>query len=127
MTLTGTSPQAGDDDVREREAAQRVYAQTYAAGGSPAAWFDRTQSQIRVSKAGLGAAKEQPSEPESVARGPWLSVVEAARHAGWRCPNDRAPASFYELAQRIGVKINGKWRVHVDDLDAELRRHVVSR
>jgi hypothetical protein len=127
VTRRATSPNAGDDDVGECQGAQLFYARTYAAGEPPATWFDRTRSQIRASQAGFGAAKEQPSEPASLARGPWLSVVEAARHAGWRCPNDRAPASFYELAQRIGVKINGKWRVHVDDLDAELRRHAVSR
>ena len=54
--------------------------------------------------------------------GPWLSVVEAARHAGWPCKNGRAPQSFYDLAKRIGSKFNGKWRIHVDDLDAEIRR-----
>jgi hypothetical protein len=53
---------------------------------------------------------------------PWLSVVEAARHAGWPCKNGRAPQSFYDLAKRIGSKVNGKWRIHVDDLDAEIRR-----
>jgi hypothetical protein len=127
VTRRAMFPHAGDDDVRECQGAQQVYAQTYAAGESPAGRSDRTQSQMRAPKAGLGAAKEPPSEPASVARGPWLSVVDAARHAGWRCPNDRAPASFYELAKRIGVKINGKWRVHVDDLDAELRLHAVSR
>lgn len=58
-------------------------------------------------------------------RGPWLTVVEAARYAGWPCPTGRAPASFYEIAQRIGVKLHGKWRIHVDDLDGEMRRHAV--
>ena len=53
---------------------------------------------------------------------PWLSVVEAARHAGWPCKSGRAPQSFYDLAKRIGSKVNGKWRIHVNDLDAEIRR-----
>jgi hypothetical protein len=58
-------------------------------------------------------------------RGPWLTIVEAARYAGWPCRNGRAPASFYELAQRIGMKLNNKWRIRRDDLDAEIRRHAV--
>jgi hypothetical protein len=63
------------------------------------------------------------SQPEH--QRPWLSVVEAARHAGWPCRNGRAPQSFYNLAKRIGSKVNGKWRIHVDDLDAEMRRHTL--
>jgi hypothetical protein len=55
-------------------------------------------------------------------RGPWLSVVEAARYAGWQCANGRAPESFYRLARRIGFKLHGKWRIHRDDLDAHIRR-----
>ena len=68
-----------------------------------------------------GDSGTSPPQPGA----PWLSVVEAARHAGWPCANGRAPASFYDLAQRVGVKFNGKWRIHRDDLDAEMRRHAV--
>ena len=65
-------------------------------------------------------------EPEPVLpaiRSPWLSVVDAAKHAGWKCSNDRAPQSFYDLAHQIGSKVNGKWRIHVDDLDTWIRSH----
>ena len=81
----------------------------------------------RISQGTWEGFEETHSIPcgEPSHRGPWLTVVEAARYAGWPCPADRAPASFYEIAQRIGVKINGKWRIHVDDLDGEIRRHAV--
>lgn len=81
-----------------------------------------------VTAGGVGAPPRAVPDPATVADSqsanlrPWLSVVEAARHAGWPCENGRAPQSFYDLAKRIGSKVNGKWRIHVDDLDAEIRR-----
>ena len=63
-------------------------------------------------------------DPEGHSRAvasPWLSVVQAARHCGWPCRNGRAPASFYELADRIGYKIHGQWRIHIEDLDGYIR------
>jgi hypothetical protein len=62
------------------------------------------------------------SLPDSAPIGsPWLTVVEAARRAGYECPNDRAPASIYSLAKQIGHKIGSKWLIHVDDLDQAIR------
>jgi hypothetical protein len=101
---------------------------TYAPTASQPEPAEGTPERVGVfQQVGVAVANWQASEPSSVVCGPWLSVVDAARHAGWPCPNGRAPASFYVLAARIGVKLNGKWRVHVDDLDAELRRHAVTR
>jgi len=51
-------------------------------------------------------------------RGPWLSIVRAAEYAGYACENGRAPNSFYRVAREIGHKLNGQWRIHVDELDA---------
>jgi hypothetical protein len=84
---------------------------------------------LQVVTSGGGSAPS-PAVPDPVTvadsqpahQRPWLSVVEAARYAGWPCRNGRAPQSFYDLAKRIGSKVNGKWRIHVDDLDAEIRR-----
>jgi len=64
-----------------------------------------------------------PARPCEGGVGPWLSVVDAARYAGWPCTSGRAPQSFYEVAARIGCKVNGKWRIHIDDLETEIRSH----
>src|SRR6266496_1145325 len=80
-----------------------------------------TPSRGRMSSLAMVDPETMP-ESQSERHRPWLSVVEAARHAGWPCKNGRAPQSFYDLAKRIGSKVNGKWRIHVDDLDAEIRR-----
>lgn len=57
----------------------------------------------------------------SIVESPWVGIVDAARYAGYRCPNGRAPGSFYVVAQRIGHKLNGQWRFHRDDLDEYIR------
>jgi len=55
--------------------------------------------------------------------GPWLDLVSAARRLGYPCPNGRPPNSFYAIAEEIGHKLNGRWLIHVDDLDAHVRSH----
>lgn len=58
------------------------------------------------------------------APGPWLTVLQAARHLGYSCSNGRAPNSVYEIAQKIGFRLNERdWRIHVDDLDRYVREH----
>jgi hypothetical protein len=52
---------------------------------------------------------------------PWLTVVEAARRAGYECPNNRAPATIYSLAKQIGRKVGNKWLIHVADFDQAIR------
>lgn len=54
---------------------------------------------------------------------PWLDIVAAARWLGYPCPNGRAPNSIYAIAQAIGHRINGQWRIHIDELDAYVRSH----
>lgn len=56
--------------------------------------------------------------------GPWLSVLGAARWLNYPCSNGRAPAGVYEIVQQIGVKLNGRWIVHCDDLDAYVRAQI---
>jgi hypothetical protein len=102
--------------------------------GNQRAAFTDSEREVRglllqVVMSGSGSAPSlAASDPAMVADSqpdhhrPWLSVVEAARHSGWPCQNGRAPQSFYDLAKRIGSKVNGKWRIHIDDLDAEIRR-----
>jgi hypothetical protein len=59
---------------------------------------------------------------EKSALGPWLTVLQAARHLGYPCVNGRAPNSVYGIVQRIGFRLNQRdWRVHVDDLDRFVR------
>jgi hypothetical protein len=94
-------------------------------------------AQLLLEVVRLGSPPGKQAEPDLISRTerereerlgdrrPWLSVVEAGRYAGWTCENGRAPASFYELAARIGVKFNGKWRIHVADLGAEMRQLAV--
>jgi hypothetical protein len=52
---------------------------------------------------------------------PWLTVVEAARRAGYACPNGRAPERIYTLARQIGRRRGAAWVIHVDDLDQAIR------
>jgi hypothetical protein len=52
---------------------------------------------------------------------PWMTVVEAARRAGYECPNGRAPGTIYNLVKQIGRKVGNKWLVHVDDFDQAIR------
>jgi hypothetical protein len=50
-----------------------------------------------------------------------MTVLEAARYAGYPCDNGRAPNSFYTLAERIGHLFNGRWLIDRDELDAYIR------
>ena len=52
---------------------------------------------------------------------PWLSVVEAAKRAGYDCPNERAPERVYALARQIGRRRGAAWIIHADDLDQAIR------
>jgi hypothetical protein len=52
---------------------------------------------------------------------PWLTIVEAAKHLGYACANGRAPNSMYAVADEIGYRVNGRWLIHPDDLDAWVR------
>jgi hypothetical protein len=52
---------------------------------------------------------------------PWLSVVEAAKRAGYDCPNGRAPERVYALARQIGRRRGAAWIIHADDLDQAIR------
>lgn len=81
--------------------------------------FESTSSSPPV--ADTATLPESVEKEDVAATSPWLSVVQAARHCGWPCRNGRAPASFYELAAHIGYKINGQWRIHIDDLDGYIR------
>lgn len=65
---------------------------------------------------------QRMSAPVFADRGsPWLTVIEAARRAGYECPNNRAPATIYSLAKQIGRKVGSKWLIHVDDFDQAIR------
>jgi hypothetical protein len=59
------------------------------------------------------------SQPDG--RSPWMTVVEAARRAGYECRNGRAPGTIYNLVKQIGRKVGNKWLVHVDDFDQAIR------
>jgi hypothetical protein len=50
-----------------------------------------------------------------------LSVVEAAKRAGYECANGRAPERIYTLARQIGRKRGTAWIIHADDLDRAIR------
>ncbi len=52
---------------------------------------------------------------------PWLTVIQAARRAGYECRNGRAPATMYGLAKQIGKRVGNKWMIHVSDLDQAIR------
>jgi hypothetical protein len=52
---------------------------------------------------------------------PWLTVVEAAKRAGYDCPNGRAPERIYALARQIGRRRGSAWIIHADDLDQAIR------
>jgi hypothetical protein len=52
---------------------------------------------------------------------PWLTVVEAAKRAGYDCPNGRAPERIYTLARQIGRRRGSAWIIHADDLDQAIR------
>jgi hypothetical protein len=51
----------------------------------------------------------------------WLTTVEAARYLGFPCLNGRAPSSIYQIATKIGSRLNGRWLIHPDDLDSYVR------
>jgi hypothetical protein len=52
----------------------------------------------------------------------WLTIIEAARHLGYPCASAKAPNSVYELAEAIGHKVNGRWLISLQELDAWVRR-----
>jgi hypothetical protein len=52
---------------------------------------------------------------------PWLTVIEAAKRAGYDCPNGRAPERIYALARQIGRRRGSAWIIHADDLDQAIR------
>jgi hypothetical protein len=54
-------------------------------------------------------------------KSPWLTVVEAAKRAGYECPNGRAPERIYTLAREIGRRRGSAWIIHADDLDQAIR------
>ena len=82
------------------------------------AMFPASSPQSHIGTVGL----QTPSS------GPWLTVLDAARHLGYACVNGRAPSTIYEIAQEIGHKVNRRdWRLHVDDLDTYVRRGGLSR
>jgi hypothetical protein len=58
-----------------------------------------------------------PSETHT----PWMTVVDAARYAGFPCTNGRAPNSFYDIANAIGYRLHGRWLIARADLDAYIR------
>jgi hypothetical protein len=57
------------------------------------------------------------AEPSS----PWMTVVDAARYAGFPCTTGRAPNSFYAVARKIGYRLHGRWVIARTDLDAYIR------
>jgi hypothetical protein len=50
-----------------------------------------------------------------------MTVVDAARYAGFPCTNGRAPNSFYKVAEKIAYRFHGRWLIARDDLDAYIR------
>jgi len=50
-----------------------------------------------------------------------MTILDAARYAGFPCLNGRAPNSFYAIAREIGYRFQGRWLVSPVDLDAYIR------
>lgn len=80
-------------------------------------WFDPIHAglEINAERTWVGSARTPTQKPKL-----WMRLSEVARYLGY--DSKRPPNSLYDLAKRIGRKVNGKWLIHQDALDAEIER-----
>jgi hypothetical protein len=67
-------------------------------------------------------AVQRESPPGEAGADQWLTIVEAARHIGYPCLGGKAPNSVYDIAQKIGHKVNGRWVIALSELDEWIRK-----